>query len=318
MNEAFNPPEGILSSKSIVLIDVPKGFLQDERIKTADRLQTFFAEVGIDAVMYYAVPSFSSLSGMEEQIPDPLLKRDIKNLIFLTVIEPEKDFVLGIGPFNGKNSFYDKGSTFWLRRTNDLELVFNDLRSLFKTGAFSKTNLLVSNTAEFFEPVVSGFRQAYATLPREFEGKKIAIPFFSENPLVKPSALKFSPLALLKPDQFIAQQTGRKQQLETLAKKDSLLYQVVNLEGKNDTDLRRAGIDYVIHFIEAEASNVYGFLPFKGRKEDQKGVLVKFFLRDVRSNNAYLGETWDANDNWSEALDAFLAQIELIKAGKGN
>ncbi|MFT7270073.1 MAG: hypothetical protein ACI905_002300, partial [Roseivirga sp.] len=82
--------------------------------------------------------------------------------------------------------------------------------------------------------------------------------------------------------------------------------------------LRRAGFDYVLHYIAAEAPNVYRFLPFKGRKEDQTGVLYKFFLRDVRSNNAYLGESWDASLNWNEALNSFIAQIDQVKAKKGN
>lgn len=318
MNEAFNPPEDILSSKSVVLIDVPKGFLQDKRIEIADRLQLFFAEEGIDAVMYYSVPAFSSLGGMEELIPEALLKRGIKNLIFLSVIENEKDFLLGIGPFNGKNTFYDKGATFWLRRNKDLNLIFNDLRTLFKSGAFPKTNLLVSNTAEFFEPVVSGFRQAYATLPREFEGKKIAVPLISENSLATPSAQKFNPWALMQPDDFLRTEKERKQRLNDLTKQDSLLFETISLSNKNDADLRRAGFDYVLHYIEAEAPNVYQFLPFKGRKEDQKGVLVKFFLRDIRTNNAYLGDSWDSNTNWIDALSSFIAQIERVKAEKGN
>jgi hypothetical protein len=46
--------------------------------------------------------------------------------------------------------------------------------------------------------------------------------------------------------------------------------------------------------------------------------LVKFFLRDVRTNNAYLGELWDANPDWTTALNSFLDQIERIKAQKGN
>lgn len=318
MNEAFNPPQDILSAKSIVLIDVPKGLLQDERIKVADRVQLFFAETGIDAVMYYGVPAFNSLSGMVEQIPSALLKRDIKNLIFLSVLEPEKDFVLGMGPFNEGSNFYDEGSTFWVRRTTDLELVFDELRLLFKTGAFLRTNLLVSNTAEFFEPVVSGFRQAYATLPREFEGKKIAIPLIDENPLSAPSALKFSPTALMEPNELVKVEKERKLRMEGLTKSDSILFEVVNVTNKNDTELRRAGFDYVLHYIAAEAPNVYRFLPFKGRKEDQTGVLYKFFLRDVRSNNAYLGESWDASLNWNEALNSFIAQIDQVKAKKGN
>jgi hypothetical protein len=318
MNEAFNPPQDILSAKTIVLIDVPKGVLQDERNKLADQLQLFFAEVGIDAVVYFAVPKFYSVGGMTEQIPNDIIRRDIKNLIFISIIDVKNDFVFGIGPFNGKDTFFDKGATFWVRRTSDLTTVFDELRGLFRTGSFSKTNLLVSNSAEFFEPSVSGFRQAYATLPSEFVGKKIAIPKMETDPLSKPGPLLFDTEAILNPTGFENQLKARVSRLNLLATNDSTLFEVIDLENKDDAALRRAKFDYVLNYVEAEAPNVYRFLPFKGRKDDKKGVLIKFFLRDVRTNNAYLGELWDADADWSVALNSFLAQIERIKTQKGN
>jgi len=318
MNEAFNPPQDILSTKSIVLLDVPKGVLEGERNKLADQLQVFFAEVGIDAVVYFAVPKFNSVGGMTEQIPGDILRRDIKHLIFLSILDQKKDFVLGIGPFNGKASFYDKGANFWLRRTSDLTQVFDELRGLFRTGSFVKTNLLIGSAAEFFEPSVSGFRQAYATLPSEFVGKKIAIPKMETSPLSKPGPLLFDTEAILNPTGFENQLKSRVNSLNLLATSDSTLFEVIDLENKDDAALRRAKIDYVLHFVEAEAPNVYRFLPFKGRKEDKKEVLIKFFLRDVRTNNAYLGELWDADPDWNTALNSFLAQIERIRSQKGN
>ncbi|MFT6828336.1 MAG: hypothetical protein ACJAZV_001628 [Roseivirga sp.] len=318
MNEAFNPPQDILSTKSIVLIDVPMGVLQDERNKLADQIQLFFAEVGIDAVVYFAVPKFYSVGGMTEQIPNDIIRRDIKNLIFISILDVKKDFVLGMGPFNGKDTFYDKGANFWIRRTTDLTTVFDQLRGLFKSDGFSKTNLLVSNSAEFFEPSVSGFRQAYATLPSEFVGKKIAIPKMETDPLSKTGPLLFDTDAIQNPEKFENQLKTRVNRLNLLANTDSTLFVVVDLENKDDAALRRAKVDYVLHYVEAEAPNVYRFLPFKGRKDDKKDVLVKFFLRDVRTNNAYLGELWDANPDWTTALNSFLDQIERIKAQKGN
>ena len=94
-----------------------------------------------------------------------------------------------------------------------------------------------------------------------------------------------------------------------LAAKDSTLFQIINVENKTDADLRRARVDYVLHYIEANAQNVYTFLPFEKRVENKKGVLVKFFLRDTRTNIAYLGSEWDAKENWNEALNSFMAQI---------
>lgn len=316
MNEAYDPPQDILSTKSIVLIDVPKGMSVQERLNLADELQAFFANVGIDAVAYFQMNSFSSVSGMQEQIPDFILKRDIKNLIFLTVINPENDFLLGIGPFNGKNNFYDKGALFWLRRTNDLKTVYNELTTKLKTDAFPKENLLLSNSAEFFEPTVSGFKQAYATLPKEYDGKKIVIPKIDINPFAKPNPQALNIEAILSANTFTKQLSSRMDALTALVAQDSTLFQIIDLENKTDADLRRARADYVLHYIEASAQNVYTFLPFEKRVENKTGVLVKFFLRDIRTNIAYLGSEWDAKENWNESLNSFIAQIKNIMAKK--
>lgn len=314
MNEALDPPQGILSTKSIVLFDVPKGVSDEERLRIADELQGFFAEEGIDAVVYFEVNKFLSVSGMQEQIPNGLLRRDIENLIFLSVLNIENDFVIGIGPFNGKNSFYDKGATFWLRRTSDLQAVFSELNTRFKTGAFPKTNLLVNSKAEFFEPSVAGFRQAYATLPKDFSKKKIILPTVNNQPFDEPGPLAVSREAVVSPNQFEQELLKRQNALNALVKLDSTLFQVMNVENKTDEDLRRARADYVLHYIEAPARNVYSFLPFEKREEKAQGTLVKFFLRDTRSNNAYLGSEWDAKSNWQEAFQSFIAQIEKIRS----
>ncbi len=313
MTEAYDPPQDILSSKSIVLMDVPKGMSVEERLKLADELQGFFAEVGVDAAAYFQINSLSSVSGMQEQIPDFILKRDIKNLFFLTVLNPENDFLLGMGPFNGKNNFYDKGALFWLRRTTDLETVFKELTTRLKTDAFPKENLLLSNSAEFFEPTVSGFKQAYVTLPKEFEGKKIAIPQVDINPFAEPNPQALSIAALTSANTFKKELTDRKHSFEALAAKDSVLYQILSVENKTDADLRRARVDYVLHYIEADAQNVYTFLPFEKREENKSGVLVKFFLRDTRTNIAFLGNNWDAKEDWNEALNSFIAQINGMR-----
>ena len=313
MNEAYDPPQDILSTKSIVLMDVPKGMPVEERLKLADELQAFFAEVGIDAAAYFQINSFSSVSGMEEQIPDFILRRDFKNLIFLTVLNPENDFLLGMGPFNGKNSFYDKGAVFWLRRTNDLKSVFSELTTRLKSDDFPKENLLLSNSAEFFEPTVSGFKQAYITLPKEFEGKKIAIPQIETDPFAQPNPQALGIEAITSANAFKKELLNRKNSFEALVASDSTLFQIINVENKTDADLRRARVDYVLHYIEANAQNVYTFLPFEKREENKTGVLVKFFLRDTRTNIAFLGSEWDAKENWNQALNSFITQINSMR-----
>ena len=45
--------------------------------------------------------------------------------------------------------------------------------------------------------------------------------------------------------------------------------------------------------------------------------LVKFYLRDLKNGNVFLGRTWDAKADWRSAYESFIAQIEKELAKKG-
>ncbi len=221
--------------------------------------------------------SFYLLVECRSKVPNNLLRRDIDNLIFVSVLNEKSDFIIGMGLFNGKDSFYDKGAAFWLRRTSDLKTVFSELNSRFKTGAFPRTNLLVNGKAEFFEPSVSGFRLAYATLPRDFSKKKIIVPTITTKPFEQPGPMALSREAVVSPAQFEQELMARQNSLNGLVKLDSILFQVMNVENKTDENLRTARADYVLHYIEAPASNVFTFLPFETGHRKPKVLWLNSF-----------------------------------------
>ena len=316
MNDALDPPQNILSSKSVVLISVPAGSAFGEWKEHAAELQTFFAQEGIDAVAYFNVDRLSILPGQMQDIPEYILKREISNLIFLSVGSDGAPSVLGIGPFNGKSNFYDAGAIFWTREFNEIEGVFGELNRLFKTGAFPRTNLLVNDSPEFFDFEKPTFAKNYASFPVDFAAQKIAVPMI-KAPSNTAGAHLISHLhggVAQAQSQAVSNWNAS---FDALVADDLLSAARVKMDTTTTALLRRAGFTHVLNFVSTDSEFLYDLFSYKKRVEVDAPHLVKFYLRDLRNNNVFLGRTWDAKSDWRAAYESFMAQIEKELAEKG-
>jgi len=316
MNDALDPPQNILGSKSIVLISVPTGTAFGEWKNYATELQAFFAEQSIDAVAFFNVDRQRTVPGLVQALPKYILDREISNLIFYIAGGADKPSTLGIGPFNNKPGFYDKGAIFWTRQFNELETVFNELDGLFKTGAFNKTNLLVNDSAELFDFTKPSFGNSYASFPPELQTRKIAIPVLKPYPTGVGTHL-------LTADHFFnpnenANATGTRNAALEAVVADSLFdIQRVEMDKTTEALMRRDGFTHVLGFVESDSEYIYDLFRYKNREEVAAPRLVKFYLKDLRNRNVFLGRSWEASANWRTALDLFLAQMEKELPGKG-
>ena len=316
LNDALDPPQNILSSKSVVLISVPAGSAFGEWKEHASELQGFFAEEGIDAVAFFNVDRLNIIPGKTQDIPEYLLKRGIENLIFLSVGAEGKPSVIGIGPFNGKSSFYDAGAIFWTREFNEIEGVFGELNTLFKTGAFTRTNLLVNESPEFFDFTKPTFANNYASFPVNFSDQRIVIP------VLKPESASAGAHLLSHLQTGIAEEkanavVNRNAAFDALVS-DSIFNAVrVRMDTTTEARMRRDGYTHVLNYVTVDSEYLYSLFQYKNRVEVDAPHLVKFYLRDLKNGNVFLGRTWDAKADWRSAYESFIAQIEKELAEKG-
>ena len=316
MNDALDPPQNILGAKSIVLISVPTGTAFGEWKNYASELQTFFGEVGIDAVAYFNVDRQRTVAGQVQALPKYILDRKIDNLIFYIVGEADKPSILGMGPFNSKPDFYDQGAIFWTRQFNKPESVFNELDALFKTGAFERTSLLVNDSPEFFDFSKPSFANNYASFPPELATKKIAIPILKPYPAGVGTHL-------LTADHYFNPQENARLTAEWNAALDALVadslmnMQRVDMDKTTEALLRRDGFTHVLNFVDADSEFIYNLFKYKNRQEVDAARMVKFYLRDLRNRNIFLARSWEVSDDWQASLDLFVAQIrkELLDQG---
>lgn len=310
LNQALYPPEGILSSKSIVLLSVPEVSERNEWMILVDELQQFLAEEGIDAVAYIEDESLFSRPNEVLQIPDFLKKREVKNLILFSASDKDAPVFLAMGPYNGKDTFFDQSATFWARSGAELSLITDELRAYFQTGSLSKTNLLVNEKAEFFYPEVSLGIVAKSIPPRLAEFK-VAVERVDQSVYGQsgPAAFRFD--RLYKEDSFNLAMTDRDYVIQSLVV-DSTNNIFSREFGKTNQQLRQQGFQYQLMYVTATEDRLYEMLPFPDRPKPGNKVTHKFYLSDLRNNNIYVGKTWDASTDWNTALQQFLSQMDAV------
>ena len=152
ISQALYPPEDILSTKSIVLLSVPEGADRNEWMELVDELQQFLAEEGVDAIAYIETETLFAQPNQLLKIPEYLKKRDVNNLILFTAKDKDSPVFLAMGPYNGEDTFFQKGDAFWARQGAELSGMKDELSAYFKTGTLYKGNLLVNENPEFFYP----------------------------------------------------------------------------------------------------------------------------------------------------------------------
>lgn len=319
LNQALDPPQDILSTKSLVLISAPVEAAPGEWKKKAEEMQTFFGEAGVDAVAYFNLNRKFTLPDFDAVVPKFIRDRQITNLIFLIIGEEEEESVIGFGVYNGKSAMYDQSSPFWTRSFTDIETVFEEMRLLFKTGAFPRTNLLVNDKPEFFDFSRPSFAANYASFPTELSTKVIGIPTLRSESGDAGVHLMVSDF-FYNPDKTAQQRLteDRNAALQALALDSLMNMRRVDLEGTTEALLRRDGVTHLLYYVAGDSEFIYKLFRFKGREDVPASYLVKFFIKDLRNRNIFLGRRWDASPDWQEALNSFMGQIEQELARQAN
>ncbi|MFY0591712.1 hypothetical protein [Roseivirga sp.] len=316
ISQALYPPEDMLSTKSIVLISVPEDGDRNEWKELVDELQLFLAEEGIDAVAYVETETLFSQPNLLLAIPDYLKKRDINNLILFAVKSKDEPVFLAMGPYNGKDTFFNKGDTFWAREGVKLEGIKDELSTFFKAGTLYKGNLLVNETAEFFYPEMD-LGVVAKSVPPKIADFKVAItgvdkPFYEQ---LGPAAFRFD--NLYEDAKYKTEINDRAFALEALGMDSTNVF--YSREAKlTNQQLRRDGFQYELRFVSGPEKLVYEWIAFPDRGEPRPTTVHKFYLSDLRNNNIYVGKQWDASADWQTALDNFLGQIQLVIQNNAN
>ena len=288
-------PADLLATKTVAL------FQPEFSTQELAQIQSGFERTGIDVVLYY--PSDFPFCNKEVQkaFSDYLVKREIKYLLF--VQKQSNEYQLTFTEFDKSIAFAKLGQPCWKMTDARLQELLLDV---YRTAVNSqkRLNMLVSPTPEI--------------------GVKLRFIRGQRNELYA-TDLRIDKLAVIK-----SGDEQWDQQLEELLKANYPLKYTLLEPGTLETDARKKGYLFVMHYFHTRGKAAMEFLGYDVSKVSnsiasisyQDGQLqlkttpaeqpvYKFYFKQLENNNIYLGTKWDADADWRQAL---LNQIKGLKA----
>lgn len=279
-------PETLLKSRSVVFY--PHTMTEKEM----QTIQLSFQRTGIDAVVYHEDDLLIAGRDVSMELAQYLIHREIKNIILFR----KKDYQWSayIFAFNAKANFVDDKATAWYDE-NRLEDI---LRRIYRESANSgmkKENLLINEVPEtgFNLNPINGKRNEFYAIDLKVD--MLAVPKFNDEQLDK--------------------------ELEEIMKSLYPLKYTLTDPNTTEADLRKQGNLFVLRFVKARAKVAKKVLGYDMTKSESAIVSIaytseqpqlktipadeivyKFYFKHIESGNVYLGNKWDADETWQQAL----------------
>lgn len=283
-------PEGLLAQRSIVIYDAT--IYQKELEET----QKAFQQTGIDAVAYFESNRVLAGADVQQAFTKYLSTRNVSFIILLT--KSATSFTLTFFKFNSKATLFDAGSAGWQQSNAVLkELLLTIFR--FAVSNQKKQNLLVNDfpeTGNAFKYFDGRRNEAYTSLVKSF---KVAIPSMGNE---KDDA-----------------------QLEQILKEHfPVKYEIVNAD-LPEPELEIKGFKTIIRFVRTSGTIAREILEYDNSKTGNalasaaivnseaqlktipaNVAVYKFYVKQLEYGNLFLGNKWDADTDWQQALTNYL------------
>ena len=279
-------PKDLLASRSVVLHDYT--FQQNE----LEEIQRAFQQIGIDAVAYFKTDVVMSGKDITKAFGEYFTSRQIKYLIFFE--KSTTGFQLIAVTFDPKNGLFDRSLPAWRiekERLNEL------LRTAFQDSWRSqkKQNFLVNQFPETDISVdpMRGSRQEFYAIDLKVDN--LAVPKFGNETMDN--------------------------ELENFFQNNYPLKYTITENGADEKELKKQGFLYVLCFVHtrgkaareilgydmARAESTYASIAFPNGQLQLKTIpadteVYKFYFRHIGNGNIFLGNKWDADVSWLDAL----------------
>ncbi len=329
-----NLPDNMLSTKTVVLVSTPNkpGESIPEDFKPlAEEAHPVLAKAGIDAVGYYFYDDVYSGPEVRAAFARSWQQREIKNLLLIVKSELNKKgnmvYLLLATPFNGQPSLMTEGQTAWKTTSKSLKKALEKLARA--ANKQTSNNLLIAEVPEYFNdvPLIKGQRvESYYT---DLKLGKLAVPKFASGQLPgkRPGGLVNTAVSNWR--QQAAEQSVRfNAELEQIMDEYPFQYGLVEPESSEE-ELLKAGYTYVLYNIHTAGISVRRLLNYPVDEEEEyyitpkvvngkptmryipiKAPVYKYYIKNLKTGNVYLGKQWDADETWQEALRNTIANIK--------
>jgi len=337
-------PEDILQAKSVVLVSVPQisktNSARGDWKAFSNEAHEYFKKIGIDPVAYFYFDDIFASPDVSKAYADHFQEREIKYIIiisrvFLQIKNKESlRYVILITPFSGDPDFIKNGQKAYKDQDKDLEKAMKKIYGVTIRKDYVKTNNLIIDHPEFLPgiKILTGRRnQSY---PVDLRVDKLAVPKFEETeiPGNRPGGILNNRIAdeIEKANEQVERQNF---EIDRLFQDYPWKYELVGSE-MDDEELYRNGYLYKLVRISSTGWMVKTFLDYELndiesdyittiKKPDGSVTLRaipihvpvhKFYIKSLARDEVYIGNAWDADETWQDALKNHLANlIEELK-----
>ena len=310
-------PENFLTTKVAVILEVPATHTDEGPMwqQLADQLHEVFRSNAIDAVAYYRWEDLSAGPDASKGFMTDIEARSIKNLIvFKHTSSNPQDFQLMVTPFNPEINFYDSQQVTWGGSDSVLESLLQRFAFDLSQSGLKKENFLINELPEFFIDTKIFRNRRFESYNPDLKLDKLAVPR---------NTMEGDSLNMLdRQTQAIMQQYPFNYELADYKKGEELLrsagFQFVLLRLHSSGEALQVLLDY-------PASDVDSLQSIKRSPEGAfsksvpKGQTVfKYYIKHIYTGDVYLGDQWDADPNWSVALENHLLNLRAALKVKQN
>jgi hypothetical protein len=327
-------PDKILSTKTVVLISSPN--VEGESIAEdwhpiAEQAHPVLTDAGMDPVAYYFYDDVYSGKEVRAAFAAAWKKRGVKHIFLIIKSAVNKDknkmrYLLLATSFNGEPSLMTEGQAAWKNSGKDFKKVLGKFSK--SANKLTSSNLLVAKVPEYFTDVklISGQRvESYYT---DLKIGKLAVPKFTTSnlPGERPGGL-VNNMVKNRLEQAVQQANGYNKELANIMQTYKFEYGLVEQDA-TDKDLMADGFNYVIRSIKTSGIEVKRLLNYPVDEEYEyyitikvinkkptmryipiKAPVYKYYIKNVKTGNVYLGKNWDADETWQESLKNVIYNI---------
>lgn len=334
LNYKSTLPHGILTDKSVVLVSSPnkpgESIVEDWH-PLAEETHAALIKAGLDPVAYYFYDDVYSGVEARAAFAKSWQDRGIGYIVILIKSEVNNKkgdmrYVLLATAFNGFGTLMTEGQPGWKASGKNLKSVTQKITRA--ANKMEKGNLMPPDAPEYFTDVRMITANRIESYYTDLKLGKLAVPEFgiSESPGKRPGGLVNNAVEKRK-EQAEGQISKYNQELESIMQSYKFDYGLVNRQA-SDEDLMKDGYIYVIRRLHTSGLEIKRLLNYEVDEEDEyyitvkmingkpamryipiKAPVYKYYIRNIKTGNIYLGRDWDADETWQESLKNVIYNI---------
>ncbi len=279
------PPE-LLRERSLVLISPESTSWQD----LAKEVHPIFRKNNIDAVAYYQLEEVMAGPDAQKELLPLLLRRQFANVLILSQ-NNAGGMELTIAPFSKGAEFVTANAASWHLVFNSFDELDAGLKSALGSSSIASTNFLIPDFPAYFRAASIPNNKRFEVYNPDVKLDNLAVRMFADE---DPNA------------------AAKNARLEEIAKTYPYKYELVNAAVSEDV-LRRNGFQWILSYLRAPEGNLREILGYNENAQPGGSLVYKYYVRQLYAQEIYLGDTWDAQASWEQAMRAYFQNLQNKK-----